>query len=225
MEFTGLNEFTQHLSLDKILSGDFSGLISVFYLAIAIAIYALLIYNFYRYIARRDCFKPSKRKHSKTIGFLKYFFLFPFVAVVYFMGFSLMLLFLSKDIELAVVLSTSFAVILAIRITAYYTDDLSKDLAKMLPFALLGVFLVSPSFFEYQDVVNKINSLPDFVNTALRFIFFIIIIEWILRILLTARYAIKPKKVEEKEKPVEVEPLEPDNDLNSEESDEPSYNK
>jgi len=213
MEFTGLNEFSEQLSMDKILSGDFSGIISVFYLAIAIAIYAVIIYNFYRYIARRDCFKPSKRKYSKAVGFLKYFFLFPFVAIVYFIGFSLMLLFLAKDIELEVVLSTSFAVILAIRITAYYTEDLSKDLAKMLPFALLGIFLVSPGFFEYQDIVDKINSLPEFINTALRFVIFIIIIEWILRILLTARYAIKKPKKEEKEikeEPVEVIPIEQD---------------
>jgi len=198
VEFTGINEFSEHLSIDKIMSGDFSGLISVFYLAIAIAIYAVIIYKFYRYIARRDCFKPSKHK----IGFLKYFFLFPFVAVVYFMGFSLMLLFLSKDIEIGVVLSTSFAIILAIRITAYYTEDLSKDLAKMLPFALLGIFLVSPSFFEFQDVVDKINSMPEFVNTAAQFIIFLIIVEWILRILLTIKRKILPKK--EIEKPADT---------------------
>jgi len=189
-----INEFAENLSIEKIIGGDLSGLASVFYLAIAIAIYAVIIYKFYRYIATRDCFKPSERKHTKTIGFVKYFFLFPFVAVIYFMGFSLMLLFLSKDISVGVVLSTSFAVILAIRITAYYTEDLSKDLAKMLPFALLGIFLVSPSFFEYQDVIDKVNSFPDFVNTAVQFIIFLIIVEWILRILLSIRYTILPKK-------------------------------
>lgn len=198
MDYTStMSEFSERLSLEKILSGDLSGVVSVFYLAIAIAIYAVVIYKFYRYIARRDCFKPSERKHSKTIGFLKYFCLFPFVAILYFVGFSLMLLFLSKDIEIGVVLSTSFAIILAIRITAYYTDDLSKDLAKMLPFALLGIFLVSPSFFEYQDVVDKINSMPDFAHVAVRFIVFIIIVEWILRGLRTLRYTIFPKKQKE----------------------------
>jgi hypothetical protein len=201
IEFSGINEFSEHLDINKILSGDLSGLISVLYLAIAIAIYAVIIYNFYRYIARRDCFKPSKRKHTKTIGFLKYFFLFPIVAVAFFLVFSLMLLFLSKDIRIDIVLSTSFAIILAIRITSYYTEDLSKDLAKMLPFALLGIFLVSPSFFEQGDIENKISLLPEFVNTALQFIIFLIIIEWILRILLTARYAIIPKK--EEKTPVE----------------------
>jgi len=189
-----INEFAENLSIEKIIGGDFSGLASVFYLAIAIAIYAVIIYKFYRYIATRDCFKPSERKHTKLMGFLKYFFLFPFVAVIYFMGFSLMLLFLSKDISVGVVLSTSFAVILAIRITAYYTEDLSKDLAKMLPFALLGLFLVSPSFFEYQDVIDKVNSFPDFANTAVQFIIFLIILEWILRILLSIRYTIFLKK-------------------------------
>ena len=108
--------------------------------------------------------------------------------------------FLFQQKKISVVLSTSFAIILAIRITAYYTEDLSRDLAKMLPFALLGIFLVSPSFFVYQDVIDKIKSMPEFVNTALQFIIFLIIVEWILRILLTIRYAIIPKKDQPREK-------------------------
>lgn len=193
----GIGEFqelTNHLSLEKILNGDFSGIIALFYLAVLIAIYSIIIYNFYRYIARRDCFKPSEKKHSKTIGFLKYFFIFPIVAVIFFIGFSMMLLFLSKDISIGVVLSTSFAIVLAIRITSYYTEDLSRDVAKMLPFALLGIFLISPSFFEWSTIMDKINQLPELVNLAVQFIIFIIIIEWILRTLLNVRYKIFPKK-------------------------------
>lgn len=192
----GLSELTEHLSLDKVLSGDLSGVISLFYLAILIAIYSVIIYHFYRYIARRDCFKTGKCKHSKAVGFLKYFFLFPFIAVIFFLGFSMMLLFLARDISLDLVLSTSFAIVIAIRITAYYTEDLSKDVAKMLPFALLGIFLVSPSYFLMEDITNKINALPELINIAVRYIVFIIIVEWILRTLLTIRYAIFPKKEE-----------------------------
>jgi len=192
---TDLNEFSEHLSLEKILSGDLSGLTSLFYLAISIAIYSIIIYHFYRYIARRDCFKPSKRKHTKTIGFCKYFFIFPFIAIMFFLGFSLMLLFIAKNIEVTTALSTSFAIIIAIRITSYYTEDLSKDVAKMLPFALLGLFLVDPSYFKYEDIVDKINSLPEFAITAIQFIIFIIILEWILRLLLNVRYAILKKKI------------------------------
>jgi len=192
----GMSELTKHLSFEKILSGDFSGVISLFYLALLIAIYSVLIYHFYRYIARRDCFKPSEREHTKLVGFLKYFFVFPLIAVVFFLGFSMMLLFLAKDIRLDLVLSTSFAIVIAIRITSYYTEDLSRDVAKMLPFALLGIFLVSPSYFLWEDITSKVNSLPELVNIATRYILFIIIVEWILRALLSVRYAIIPKKEE-----------------------------
>jgi len=64
----------------------------------------------------------------------------------------------------------------------------------MLPFALLGVFLVSPSYFEILDIGVKINQLPDLINVAATYLFFLIIIEWILRILLNIRYFLFPKK-------------------------------
>jgi len=193
-----ISEWTESLSLEEILSGNIDGFIALFYLIIMIAIYAIVIYNFYRYIARRDCFKPSKLIHTKTIGFCKYFFLFPFVAIIFFMGFSLILISLTKveTYEIEEILSISFALIVAIRITAYYTEDLSKDVAKMLPFAILGVFLVDSTYFSIDAVKDRITSLPEEVNTIIQFLLLIILVEWILRIVLTIRYAIFPKKEE-----------------------------
>ncbi|PNX49357.1 MAG: hypothetical protein BV457_02005 [Thermoplasmata archaeon M9B1D] len=187
-------KLSENLSIKEILSGNFSAFTAVLYLAISIAVYSIVIYHFYRYVARRDCFKPSMREHTKTIGFLKYFFLFPFVVIVFFLGFSIMLLFLAGGLGPEIVLSTSFAIILAIRICSYYTEDLSKDVAKMLPFALLGVFLVNPSYFELADIQNKINQLPELINVAVVYLIFLIIVEWILRIGLNIRYRIFPKK-------------------------------
>ena len=190
----GISEWASEFSLDKILSGDFSGFAAIFYLIVSIAIYSILIWHFYRYIARRDCFKTSPRRHKKVIGFLKYFLFFPFVAFLFFAGFSLMMLFLTKSYEIPDVLSTSFAIIAAIRICAYYSEDLSKDIAKMLPFALLAIFLVDASYFRFSDITAKIGSLPEFFTVCIQFIVFIILMEWILRILLAIRYAIFPKK-------------------------------
>jgi len=190
----GISEWASEFSLDKILSGDFSGFAAIFYLIVSIAIYSILIWHFYRYIARRDCFKISPRRHKKVIGFLKYFLFFPFVAFLFFAGFSLMMLFLTKSYEIPDVLSTSFAIIAAIRICSYYNEDLSKDIAKMLPFALLAIFLVDASYFRFSDITAKIGSLPEFFTVCIQFIVFIILMEWILRILLAIRYAIFPKK-------------------------------
>ncbi len=194
MALENFSEWTAQFSLDRIIGGDFSAFISIFYLVIAIAIYSILIWHFYRFIATRDCFKISMRKHPKLIGFLKYFFAFPFVAFIFFIGFSLLMLFLTRGYEIEAVLSTSFAIIAAIRIAAYYNEDLSKDVAKMLPFALLGIFLVDPSYFRFEDIMSRINSLPEFFTLSIQFILFVVLLEWILRILLTIRYAIIKKK-------------------------------
>lgn len=192
--FEGINNLFENFSLEKILQGDLSLFTWLFSIVIMIAIYSIAIYHFYRYIARRDMFKPSERKHSKAIGFLKYFFLFPFVAILFFMGFSLIFIFLTDTYTILEVLYVTFSIIVAIRICSYYTEDLSKDVAKMLPFAILGIFLVDSSYFSMDTVTNRMNELPNNINAIIQFIILIILVEWILRIALNVRYAIFPKK-------------------------------
>jgi len=194
MVFEKFSEWAAQFSIEDIFRGDFSSFLPLLYLAISIAIYSILIWHFYRFIARRDIFKFSPKKYVRAIAFLKYSFLFPLVAVGFFAGFALMLLFLAKDLEIATVLSTSFAIIVAIRITAYYNEGLSKDVAKLLPLVLLGVFLVDPSYFRWSDIISKIDSLPEFFTVCIQFILLIMIAEWILRVVLTTVRRIRPSK-------------------------------
>jgi nitrogen fixation/metabolism regulation signal transduction histidine kinase len=194
-----VSEWSKNFSLEQLLKGNLEAFQALFYLIIMIALYSIAIYHFYRYIARRDCFKPSKRKHTKFVGFCKYFFLFPLVAIIFFLGFSLILISLTKQGgffggEIESILSLSFAIIVTIRITAYYTEDLSKDVAKMLPFAVLGVFLVDSSYFSMDTVITRLSTLPQYVNTIMQFLILIILVEWILRVTLKIRYRIFPKK-------------------------------
>ena len=196
MAFADYSEWVNNFSINEILRGDLTFLIPIFYLIISIAIYSIIIWHFYRYIAKRDCFKTSECKHKKLVGFAKYFFGFPFIAIIFFLGFSFMLLFLTEKLDLLSILSTSFALVVAIRITSYYSGDLSKDVAKLLPFVLLGVFLVDPTYFNLDEVVSDINSLPNSVNQIMVYIIMIILVEWILRITLLIRYKIVPQKVE-----------------------------
>jgi len=194
MAFGPISEWVSQFSLQGVLGDDPSAFLQIFYLVISIAIYSMLIWHFYRFIARRDCFKINMKNHPKLIGFLKYFFIYPFVAFLFFTGFSLLFLFLTRDYNILGVLSTSFAVVVAIRITAYYNEDLSRDVAKMLPFALLAIVLISPSYFIYKELVETIYSLPEFFAVSLRFVLFIILTEWMLRILLTIKHTVFPKQ-------------------------------
>lgn len=196
MAFEDFSDLTSTFALKSILSGDPSVFLPIFYLIVSIAIYSIVIWHFYRFIARRDCLTIHSVTHPKVVGFLKYFFVFPFIAFLFFLGFSLMMLFLTRDYEILVVLSTSFAVIVAIRITAYYSRDLSKDVAKMLPFALLGLFLVNPTYFSFEEIIGKIYLLPEFFNLCIQFIILITLVEWILRIILAVKNAISTARVQ-----------------------------
>jgi hypothetical protein len=182
MGFEKLSELGNHLSLESLAISDPALIISLLYFALSIVVYSVIIWHFYRYIAKRDCFKIRSINHPRAVGFLKYFFLFPFVASLFFLGFSLMMLVLTRNYEIPGILSISFALITAIRVVSYYSEDLSKDVAKMLPFALLGLFLVDSTYFNIEEITAKFSSIPDFLSTAIQFILLIIITEWILRV-------------------------------------------
>jgi len=187
MSIGNLSNVFSNFSADSIVNFDFSFITPLLYLIILIAIYSITIWHFYRYIAKRDCFNINTIHHKKFFSFLKYFLIFPFVAFIFFLGFSLMILFITKNLEFVSILSTSFAVVIAIRLTAYYSEDLSKDVAKMLPFALLGLFIADPSYLSLVEISTKISSLPEFLNLCIQFIILIVVVEWILRIALYIR--------------------------------------
>ena len=87
----------------------------------------------------------------------------------------------------------------AVRVTSYYSEDLSKDLAKMLPFALLGVFLVDLTFFSFGSAVDKVILIPHMFKTLMYYLVLIIIIEFVLRFLHFLIFPFKaPEKLEEK---------------------------
>ena len=80
--------------------------------------------------------------------------------------FSFMLIFLTKSYTVLNILYISFVIIVAIRITAYYTEELSRDVAKMLPFAILAIFLVDSSYFSFDSFSkSRFMLLPKYYNT------------------------------------------------------------
>jgi len=167
--------------------------LSIFILGMAI--YSIFIFKFYRFVARRDVFESgSKRKDGsdkkgaeKFFGYafyvFKHIFLLPVIIFFWFIILSIILAFLSKQEGAQMVLLISIALIATIRIMAYYNEDLSKDLAKMLPFALLGIFLVDISFFSTKRSLDTISQIPPLWNIMVYYLIFLILLELILRIL------------------------------------------
>ncbi|MBT4870923.1 MAG: hypothetical protein HON47_05085 [Candidatus Diapherotrites archaeon] len=162
--------------------------------AITIAIYAIVIWHYYRLLAKRDFFHFQGKKGEgafvwfmnflEEIEFLaKYIIVYPLLSFIFFGIFSIMMFLLSKDQSIPVILITAVTIISATRISAYYNEDLSRDLAKLIPFALLGVFIVQANFFDTGLLMNRISELPNFFVDIAAYLLYFLVLELGLRIL------------------------------------------
>ena len=162
--------------------------------AVGVAIYAIVIFNLYRFMSRKDIFaldfsRFEERSHRflrKTLHLIfyiaKYLLIFPLFAFFWFCVLVVMIAFLTKAREVEDLLLIAMAVLTSVRVTSYYTEDLSRDIAKMLPFALLGIFLIDLSYFDVDTSISLLNR----VGTEWRSIFyywvFVVLLEFVLRV-------------------------------------------
>lgn len=160
---------------------------------IGVAVYAVFVFNFYRFVALRDMFQfdvyrfeesrhRALRSFLHVVGYiLKYLIVFPLFAFFWFAVLTMMLTFLSKGRELSDTLLIALATVSAIRFSAYYNEDLARDLAKILPFALLALFLIDASFFSIVDSLEILTDVNDHRETIVYYLLFLICLEFVLR--------------------------------------------
>lgn len=178
-------------------------------------LYSFFVWKFYRFVSRREIIPINLEKYSSEgkrsplkIGayIASYVLLFPFVLILWFFVYSFFIYFLARDIPTGTVLLISITVIVAIRVTAYYQEDLARDLGKLLPFALLAIFLTSPVFFtdtanyfSIGDLEDRFNEIPLLTMEIVKFIVYAIFVETFLRIVFVIKRKISPPKEEPEE--------------------------
>lgn len=189
-----------------------------------ICLYAVFIFHFYRFLASRDMFTfdlsrydhSSRRSLQKVIYvffyIVNYIVVFPIFAFFWLAVLTTILAFLSKDRTLQEVLLVALAVVSAIRVSAYYHEDLSRDLAKILPFAVLGIFIIDASFFTIEESLAVMRDAINNRETIFYYFVFLVALEFVLRIvmgyvmlIITGRRRLLAPREEEEEKPEEAE--------------------
>ena len=157
--------------------------------------YAVFVFKFYRFVAARDMFKLDLSKYQESRfrwvrAFLhiilytgKYIILFPVFAFFWFAVLTLILTFLSKDRAFSDILLLALATVSTIRVTAYYNEDLSRDLAKILPFAVLAIFLIDATFFTVSESLDVLQGTRDYSENILYYLVFLIALEFVLRVI------------------------------------------
>ena len=200
-----LNDLVQNIAAN-------SSIYDLIGFSIGMVIYGIFVYHFYRFLSKRDMFcinieKISKGRFTssgkKTSGaprvatfIITNFFVFPFVIFLWFLGYSSFMFLLVQHMETATIFLVSSSLIIAIRISAYYREDLSRDIAKLLPFALLAIFLFNPQFYSLVDVLKRLSEIPSFIIQIAAFMIVVMLVEIVLSTiyLIKIRFFHKEKK-------------------------------
>lgn len=171
--------------------------ISFFLLVLLIVAYSIMVWRFYQFVSKKNPLglnlneKYNPKEHSfgtrlivGALYFVEYVLVLPLLIFVIFGVFTLFLIILSSSQDVSQILIISATVIAAIRITAYYRENLSQEIAKILPFMLLATAVLNPANFtqvQYVErIVNHLTNLPTFIGNIWNFLIFIIIIEVLL---------------------------------------------
>ena len=159
-----------------------------------IVVYSIFVFNFYKFLALKNIFHLNLRQYNDFksflgdvyevfLYFLEYLLILPFFIFVWFVIVVMILIFLNNNSGLEMILLLSMALVASIRVCAYYSENLAKDLAKLLPFALLAVFLSDPIFPSFSYFREIIFDLPGKLPTILYYFIFVFLLELILRII------------------------------------------
>ncbi len=171
-----------------------------------IVIYGIFIWKFYRFLARRNIIDFNLRQYNRTehpllnkliasvLFLLEYIIIMPFLVFFWFSILAIFLLILSKTQDVNQILLISASIVAATRLSAYFSQDLSKDLAKLFPFTVLAVFLLQPEFFSIAGRLARIVEIPSLINHILAYLVFIFVIEVIMRTLFTIVDLIKSEE-------------------------------
>ena len=169
--------------------------LNLFLIALVLVLYSIAIWKFYRFIAKKNLIQLNLKQYnysehplySRTTAIalytLEYIIILPFITIFWYIVFVIFMFLVTQGVGVNTILIISAAIIIAIRMTAYYKEDLSKDLAKMLPFTILGIALERGGITNFKNILSKVYQIPDFFKLILVYIIVIFVIEVILRVI------------------------------------------
>ncbi len=181
-EITGkLTEFLGSLSLDQALTT----LQPLVLFVIGMIIYAVFIFKFYKFIGSKNVFKPISKdatQFRKLLHGLDYIFFYPIIAFFWFLVMSVLLTMLSQTVAIGNIFMAAMATIVTVRVVSYYSEELSREIAKLVPLALLGLLLLDISRLSVEAPLTAIMQLPSSAPTLFYYFIFLVVIEFALRL-------------------------------------------
>jgi len=197
-----LNQSVMNLynEVGAVVPEQYQLLLALFIFAVLIALYSIFMWKFCKFFARRDIINLDLNQYNQTehpvwnkfvavlFFFIEYILILPILTFLWFLVTAIVILVMTSEINVERILLISAAIVGAIRILAYFNEELSEEIAASFPFTLLVVFLIWPSDFKLKEIIEKITEIPSLFMHVLIFLVFIIALEFLLRII----YLISP---------------------------------
>ncbi len=174
--------------------GNYGILVTLLVFTVLIAVYSVFVFYFYRNLARKNLIGLNLSQYNRTenpglnkflaIVFyvLEYLIILPILVVLWFAVLAIFLVLLSKIDNVGTILMICAGLIAAVRITSQVSENLSRDLAKIVPFTLLALFLIEPNFFDFSLLIGRFNQIPSVLVKIPYYLLFIVGIEIIGRV-------------------------------------------
>lgn len=179
----------------RLLPNIYQKILTVAFMMLILFFYSIFIWKFYRAISRKDIIELNLRQYNSLehpvlnkmlagiLYFIEYIIVLPFLILFWYAVFALFLLFFSENLGLEQILLLSAAVVGAIRLLAYYDSELSSDVAKLIPFAILGITLLNPRLLDIGRIASPLGQIPELILSVGYVLFFVMGLEIILRFL------------------------------------------
>lgn len=166
-------------------------------IVLVVVLYSVFIWKFQKFISKKNLINLDLNKYNKTqnplstklragaLYFLEYVLVIPVIIFLIYILFAFSLVIFIDYLDISTILTISAVVIVAVRILAYYNQELAEEVGSSLPLTLLVVVLLEPysvseaPFFE--KILENISSIPSAFGEISYYLFFIIIIELVLR--------------------------------------------
>ena len=180
--------------MNSLMSGE-NFLMTIGFFTLIIVIYSFFVFMFYRLLAKKNFVELNLNKYNRyqnpaVVKFfaalfyiIEYIILLPIVTSFWFAGLAILTLVLSDGIGVATVLMISAALVSAVRVISFISEDLARDLAKMLPFSLLSISITTAGFFGTTNIANSISEVPNLITDLPYYLLFIVGVELVMRIL------------------------------------------
>lgn len=179
-------------------------------LVILVFVFTLFVWHFYRFMSRKNVVGLNLVERNPLENSLLYKLLGGFLyllenviisPILVFIGFSVFTVFLillSDSLGVKNILIVSALVIAVVRMAAYYNENFSKELAKLLPLTLLAISLYNPLSLseKFGQIITSFSKLPTFADKIFVYLGFIIILEILLRFFFFIFGLFEPEEIE-----------------------------